>query len=657
MVITTEHATLLQRLLEAGEQGLSLAPDQAALALELEVQALVRVDPAGRAALTLQGETLAQALAQAVRQHGLPSPEKWDAGWRWLGTEIIAMLDAARRAGVVGPWAREALQARGLAAPVRDRERGREAVLLTEPGNTIYDLSQRLHPRLLITAGLAEVIRKTPLGPTTADELPTGSHEEHLLEGVRLIAYSLPASDVYAYTALGQAVKRALAAGGFAAEGEVLNEDLLYRLAGLADGEPVSPGALETLQALGYVGAEGELLPAGEWALEALRLWLDGPRAEVWSFAVEQEEVEVLRAIAHLWVKAEANPHPHEAPTFENLRREMIDRKVRDYKDLLERYGRRLEEMPEKVREIARRFAEARDLARWYDDNFELREALFSLEAFDLIRTADDGNGREVFTVTGHGRAVLEDQGDAPRDIPSTAVKAITITRKRFSAPNLAWWEEARQAGLVDRGPTRSGWLYASLAERVRRQPFLSAHEMEVFHHLPARGMDVERLREELADHLPEEHLTWALEKLEARRLIDLLPDGNIVETEAGEAMDRALSGLEGVGHPVNPIYYRVLRALASVGTLYAREKRVRILPRRVEQAIERSGLPRETFENALEGMRAVGLVGRNSIHEAGLDLLAAVEAMNPREGLQGYVEAETPPVGETEAAAGSAGG
>lgn len=640
MVITTEHATLLQRLREAGEQGLSLAPEDAPLALELEVQALVRVDPAGRATLTLQGETLAQALAQAVREHGLPSPEKWDAGWRWLGTEIIAMLDAARRAGVVGPWAREALQARGLAAPARDRERGREAVQLTGPGETLFDLYQRLHPRLLITAELAEVIRETPLGPTTADELPTGSHEEHLLEGMRLIAYSLPASDVYAYTALGQAVKRALAAGGFAPEGEVLNEDLLYRLAEVADGEPVSPGALETLQALGYVGADGELLPAGEWALEALRLWLDGPRAEVWSFAVEQEEVEVLRAIAHLWEKAEANPH--EAPTFENLRREMIDRKVRDYKDLLERYGRRLEEMPKKVQEIARRFAEAKDLARWYDDNFELREALYSLEAFDLIQTADDGDGREVFQLTEHGRAVLEDQGEAPRDISSTAVKAITMTRKRFSAPNLAWWEEARQAGLVDREPTRSGWLYASLAERVRRKPFLSAHEMEVFHHLPARGMDVDRLREELADHFPEEHLIWALEKLEARRLIDLLPDGNIVETEAGEAMDRALAGLEGVGYPVNPIYYRVLRALASVGTLYAKEKRVRILPRRMEQALERSGLPRETFENALEGMRAVGLVGRNSIHEAGLELLAAVEAMNPRQDLEGYAEAET---------------
>ena len=514
-----------------------------------------------------------------------------------------------------------------------DRKAKRERVVLTEFGRRLLEIYEEATPRLILDEALAEVIRKVPVGPAPASRLPTGSHEEHLLEAMRLIAYSVPKSDVYAFTALGQAVKQTLAMGCFVS-GTVLSEEILWNLARYVDGEDIPEGALAMLQARALVDDQGELLPAGEWALEAFRLWREGARKEVWTIAIEAEEVEVLKAIQHLWEKYRQSGNEDDLPSFKRLRREMIDRKIREYKALLERYGRRLEEMPKKKQEIARRFQEAKDLARWYDDNFVLRETLYSLESFQLIRTEVDEKGRDVFTITDFGHQVLEEQGDRERDISSTAVKAITMTRKTFSAPGLEWWQEAHDAGLIGTAePTRSGYLYAHMAEGIRRLPLLTKFELEVFHVLPPQGMTVEELYQALAHHDPD-RVRWALEKMEARHLIDVLPDGNIVETEAGRKLDEALSGVpEGFGNPVNPLIVRVLQALRDVGTLYVREQKVRILPRNIAEALKRSGLSKEDFQDALEAARVAGYVGRTSLTKAALALLDVVDKMNPQPG------------------------
>ncbi len=658
MVITKLHAIALERLLadeEAGKPYTPLEEVDEATARELEAMGLVRYPTPVRLVPTYAGRELALLLRELYRQgpdlkeeqdgegtvlagRGLDRPEAWKEGWRWIGSEVIAMLKAAERAGRVGPRAEGPLMERGLAVRVRDRERKTEGTVLSDAGRRVLELYRAAEPALEISAELAEVIRRVPLGPAPASELPTGSHQEHLLEAMRLVAYSVPASDAYAFTALGQAVKRALAQGGYG-PGDVLTSDLLWALADYLDGGEANEAARATLQALGYLGPSGELLPAGEWALEALRLYTGGGREAVWSFALEAEEAAVLATIAELWKRAAENPE--EVPTFERLRREMIDRKVKEYRALLEKYGRRLDELPQKRREIARRFAEAQDLARWYDENFDLREALLSLESFQLLESGEDDRGREVYRLTPWGEAVRADQAQNLRDVPSVAVKAITLTRTAEGAPGLDWVEEGRRAGLLGTGePTASGYLYARLAEHVRRLPHLSRYELMVFHRIPARGMTEEALYRALEDRLDRERIRWALEKLEARHLIDRLPDGNLVETEAGELLDRALAGVpEGFGNPVNPQVVRLLRALRRVGTLYVKERRVRVLPRNVERAIRLSGLSPEAWANAMEAARVAGFVGRNAVNEAGLLVLEVADRMNPGEGDLGLVE------------------
>jgi len=640
MLVRKEHADALLKLFAQREEG-SPYMDMGSLSkpviYQLEVQGLTRMYSPIRVGLTYLGGELALVLQELIREGKLPAPAEWKDGWRWLGSEVIAMLDTAQRAGRVGPLAVQSLMSRGLAEEIEDKETGKSYIGLSDAGQRVWEIYNALEPKLEISASLADLIRKIPVGPALSDHLPTGSHEEHLLEGMRFIAYSVPNTDVYAFTALGQAVKKTLELGGFATEGDVLTDDLLWVLVDVADGREVTPTAKTTLQALGYLGPNDELLPAGEWALEVFRLWRGEARKEVWTIALTAEEAEVLKTIHHLWEKAENNPE--ERPTFKNLRAELIDRKIKQYKALVERYGRKLDEMPKKYQIIARRFMDAKDLARWYDDNFDLRASLYSLESFQLLESVEDETGKEVFRLTEYGEQVRQDQLQHERDISSTAVKTITMTRKTFSAPNLEWWQRAQAEGLIGSAePTRSGYLYATLAESIYRLPHLTKFELAVLHRIPARGMSVDEVFKAFEKEEPR-RVEWALEKLEARHLIDILPDGNIVETEAGRKLDEALSGVpEGFGHPVNPILYRVIKALAEVGTLYVKEKRVRVLPRNVKEAWKRSGLAKDVFDNALEAARAGGLIGRNSVNKAGLLLLEAVEAMNPREELVGYV-------------------
>ncbi len=454
---------------------------------------------------------------------------------------------------------------------------------------------------------------------------------------MRLIAYSVPASDIYAFTALGQAVKKALTLGGFG-EGDVLTGDLLWALADVADGREVPEATVGILQALGYIDQNLDLLPAGYWALEALRLWKREVTPDAWTIAIEDEEVEILQAIETLWQKAQNNPE--ETPTFANLRAEMIDRKIKQYKEILARYGRKLDEMPEKYQQIAGEFMIAKDLARWYDENFDLRLSLYSLESFNLVRTGIDQKGREVFELTDFGRRVLADQEGRLRDISSTAVKAITITHRSFSAPNIEWVEEAKEAGLLGTGePTQSGQLYAELAEKITRAPHLTRYEAEILATIPSRGISVEELFD-LVGEGKRRRFKWALEKLEARHLINVLPDGNIMETEAGELLDRAVSGVsKNFGHPINPLIFRVLKALAEVGTLFVKERRIRILPKNIKEALARSGLPKEVFDETLKAARHAGYVGKNTITEAGYLVLQAVEKMNPGEEVSVFYE------------------
>jgi len=649
MVIKKQHAILLKKLLKDEENKLpytALEEVDELVARELELMGLVRFSAPLQLTLTYVGRDLANLLRElyeigpqpfaekeeevkgniVIREvRGLNPPEAWDDDFRFLGSEIIAMLESADLAGRVGPEGVDPLMVRGLASRVYDRERKKEYVTLTKQGKIALEIYRNAEPNLEIDASLADLIRRLPLGPAESSRLVASDHEKHLLEGMRLIAYSVPKSEIFAFTALGQAVKRTLTLGGFG-EGVVLSRDILISLAEYLDTEKLPESAITILQSLGYLGPSGELLPAGEFAMEAFRLLKDRPQGLAVAFDLEKDEVDVLKAIKDLWEKAKSNPE--ERPTFDNLKKEMIKRKSAEYKIMKEKYGEKFEEIIEEYRDIARNFFYATDLNAWYVENFDLRAFLHSLESFQLIRSEKDEKGKEVFTLTEFGRKILEDEAE---QVSAPAVKAITTPRKAFAAPNLEWYNLALKEGLVGTGgPSRRGNLYADLAEKVYRLPFLTKYEYMVFSVIPEKGITLSEIYELLKDEFPAWKIRFAINKLEARRLIEVLPDGNVVETEAGKLLDQALLSVpKGAGFPVTPIVVRVLQALKNVGTLYVKEQKVRILPRNVAEAKRISGLSDETFAEALQVARLFGYVGYNNLTDTGMILLEAVEKMN----------------------------
>lgn len=649
MVIKKEHALALLRAKSQENKGvacqISLKAEEEPYK-ELELQNLLEIGSSPiEYVLTYWGRNLVYLLEEMVNKGLISHPNEWDDNFRWIGSEVIAMIEASiKSGGITGDEIFDVLNKRGLAQKTHEEKRGwfKE---INDYAKSIYDIYTKAKPRLEISKELAEYIISMPVGPAETKVIPEHGRFPLILESMRLISFSVPNSDVYTLSGLGQAVQKTISHMALTYE-TVINEDYIYSLLKLLDSglESLTAQEREILESLAFIDDKGEFLPAGEALVEVYRLWSEREYREVKTFNLEALDEEILIGIEKVWDKNRSNPEI--IATDKEIIHYLLEKPLKDYKHLKEYYGRKINEAMgyQKKEELRKKWADFKNVEElfkhfwekgneWEEKLFDtVKESLYSLESFNLINSElDEKSQKTVYKLTKHGEEVLKDINQkGVREIKSTAVKAISITKTEFGAPNYKWYEDALDEHLVGGGyPTKSGELYENLAYNIYRLPHLSRFELMVLHKIPEYGMFLNEVFKEFDETFKEE-VQYAINKLEARAILDVLPNEGIVLTEAGKLIKKALSGVpEGVANPINPVMVRILKAIKEVGNLYVKERKVRILPKNIKEAIKISGLDEDTFEKEIAIARVAGYIGKTSLHESALDILEAIELIN----------------------------
>lgn len=635
MLITTAHLHALNELANSEATGHAvhtLAEDdpQEHTYRVLDLQGLVLLEAPRSYRLTYAGRE-ALHLFDAMRQAALLPPlDQLKNDWHFLDSDVLVALQTAQRnKGQVGPFTTQILNTRGLTESVQDTLRKRPSVRLNKHGEAWADFTARYRPRLEIDGALANSMHHMNPGYTGRPGADTPPEHIAMLEAMELLVWSIPEGTVYALTALGQAVYEALRkGGGYVPLDEVLDKPILEALALLADkgSTTLTPEQLENLQLLGYVESDGTLSAAGQAALRAYSLLQRETHEHIHSFAITEAEGELLATIQQL---NEPANNSQLRPDKQTLHRVLVDHMVKRYEDYEGRYGRTIRERPAKKRKVVELLGHLKNHDEWFNSFWDIEELLVSLEAFDLVRTESE-EAKTVYRLTPNGQKIVAEQGRTPRDISSTAVKVLTTAVTLFHAPADSWVEQAREEELIGTGGvTKSGHFYATLAQQCERKPALTREEAELLADLPQTVNEPPPLATKDRSLRDEEKRNWAFETLEARGYIDRLVDGHIMRTDVGQLLSKAVSGALQLGHPVTPAIVRLLAAIRQVGTLYVKERKIRIVPENWAEVERLTGLGPREFKEAVHIARLGHYIGEVHITEAGMDLLAVQEQLN----------------------------
>lgn len=630
MLLASAHLIALEELAAeeaAGHATHSLAEDdsQEHIYRELELQGLALLQPPRAYQLSYAGREALDLMRAMHAENLLPTIDRLEHNWRFLGSDILAALHAATlKKGQVGPVTVDMLRARGFTKQVQDTLEKRQLTCLNRYGEAWRDFAEHHRPRLEIYGDLANAIRHMHPGYAQKPAAQMTAEQLALMEAMNLLAWSIPEGDNYVLTALGQAVYDALRKEGYSPLDVALDEPLLQVLAELADkgSSVLTPEQIASLQLLGYVDADEKLSAAGYAALKAYSLLQKEVPEKTRTFAITEPEVELLTTIDHL-------VQEHKPTNKEALHRVLVNRMVKRYRALEGRRGRTLQERTPLKRQAVALLEQVKEHDEWFNTNWDLEELLVGLEAFDLLRAEMEGRNMG-YRLTFTGQKIVEEQEGNTRDISATAVKALTIAETHLGVPAQWWIEQAREEELIGTGGiTASGRFYANLANHCIRRLALTREEAELLEQLPDTEGESCGFGSNSREGLDEEKRNWALEKLEARGFIDRLVDCQMIRTEAGQLLTRAVSGAMHLGHPITPTLVRVLAAIRQVGTLYVKERKVRMQPHQWEEAERLSGLGESEFREMLHVARMGQYVGEATLTEAGLDLLAVQELID----------------------------
>ncbi len=630
MILTKKHLQILEAVFDKKMENIDsleiLESDKDYLYyIQLVQMGLLREDE-DHFYLTYPGTLLMEGYKISKLNGVMPDLDQYSDDFRFVGSEIINMLYTAEMAkDRVNEIMREELEKRGL---VREG-------LLSEFGKKVLEVYEASRPYFYVNKKLQDFLKKILPGPSPKRELLEADKFEILeSEALRLMAFSAPHGTFYNLTGIGQQIRAALLKGAFF---KPITEEYFEAVLNLSDNLPIDDNLKKDLIAQAVITEEGDFLPAGVHLLRAADLYFDEFSIEPMSVDIDELEFGILQTIKEIEEKSEKNPDY--LATKSNIRSAFIDKRYKEALELKEKYGRKIKELPK----LKQRYVEELELTKtaeeWFNKIYDFDAALFGLQGFRLIETDLDKSGKMYYKLTIDGEEVLKILEKNPREIPAEAVKTITITRHAFLSPDRRAIDKAEAAGLIKNAPTKTGRFFALLAYN-NKTPNITKYGLEIIKRIPyTTGIYLEDLKKDFPQY-DEEKLVQLVEKLDARGILHFYPNNLIFLTEPGKKIKQATSGLAGdFKYPVTPDMIYLLRALKEVGSLYVKERKVRILPDNWKKALKLLKMDLETFENTLTLLRRARYVSGNGITENGLLLIEAAEELENLENFWTEIE------------------
>jgi len=617
MILTKKHLNILEAIFDKKMDSIDaleiLNDDKDYLYyVQLVQMGLLREDD-DHFYLTYPGMMLMEAYRISQYNGAMPDINQYSDDFKFVGSRIINMLYTAEKAkGKVNDIIRPKLEKRGM---VIDG-------VLSEFGKKVLEVYEEVEPYFYINKPLQEFLKKTLVGPAPKRELLDADRFQILeSEALGLLSFSAPDGKYYNLSGVGQQIRAALLKGAFFKPITQEYFEALFEL--IAEGDISDEKLRQDLIAQAVIDTDNNILPAGEHLTRAGDLYFNGIFDEAESIDIDETEFGVLATIKEINDKNNSSF----LATKDNIRKEFIDKKFKEAQKLRDEYGRRLKELPKIKQKYVEELENTKTAEEWFNKVYDFDAALFGLQGFQLIEP-ELKDGKMFYQLTADGEKLYDLLKSNPREIPAEAVKAITIARHPFFAPDGRWVEKAKKAKTIDTAPTPTGRFFARLAYN-NKTPNMTKYGLEVIKPLPyTTGMYLSDLMTHLKGY-SEEEVIQLIEKLDARGIVNFFPNDLIELTEAGKKIKHATSGLAGnFKYPVTPDIINVLRALLEVGSLYVKERKVRILPDNWKKALKLLKMDLETFENTLTLLRHARYIGKDTVSENGLLLIEAAEML-----------------------------
>ncbi len=558
MIVTVKHLAMLRRLEKGGLEKIEeLTAEELGILLQLRLAGLISEEE-DSFALTRSGLLILESLEMAQKSTETNFEDLYE-GYRLIGSRIISMLQICERAQGRTDFQEDInkeLEERGLAKDGR----------LQPWAQAILEAYRTAQVEFFVTPELARSILALPVGPARKNFLEP-IPESHIfeLEAQRLLTFTLPEGDFYAFTGVGAQLWAALRTGLVP---EISISTTMLR--SILDGQKT-----EALERLGAIDPQGNLTVPGKHLLMAARLFFE-PITVNPSLDLSGWNISVLRAVA---------------------------------------------EAPDKSASGIEEFLALQDLK----DPFRIKQSLFRLEGFSLIKSTPDG----TYEITPYGKEILSLEDLAP--VHAQSVMALTVTRTENMPPDDSWVKKAEGEGVIGNGfPSKKGRLFAEIASNIERFPVITREEMRVLRGIPLwRGVS----EAEILSLYPEaEHpsILHALRKLLASGLVDLLPGGLYILTPAGEKIKQGLSAVPGgVDFPVTPHVWYVLLALREIGRFSPQGRKIRVRKEDYDKLEEKIAiLSPEAIGAALETARLCRYISGLDVLETGVFLLEGLDLL-----------------------------